>query len=120
MRLWRGLKLPRAIKTVERMAPGIQYRDTGRRAPMIKRLLRHYKWLPKEGETWAEHAMRLREELHPTPPPEPEEPDPDVSEHELEPEPVLSELDRQLLRKKFKIPRGVPDPDWFEKIEPTS
>ena len=110
MRLWRSLQLPRAIKTVERMAPGIQYQDTGRRAPMIKRILRHYKWLPKEGETWAQHAQQLRAELYPT------KPEPTIVITNTA-NPNLTKIDRQLLRRKFKIPKDAPDPKWFDNIE---
>jgi hypothetical protein len=81
------------------------------------RLLRKYQWIPAKGETWMEHRAKLLALQHPlTPQPEPE-PDEEPEDEAPELEPVLSAADRQALRRKFRIPRGQPDPAWFDTIE---
>ena len=85
---------------------------------MLTRWLRRHQWLPLEGETWAAHSLKLRAQLYPPATPETEEETPEIPE-ETTPEPVLSKVDRQLLRRKFGIRRGQPDPEWFDRAEYT-
>jgi hypothetical protein len=89
-----------------------------RRQAMIKALLQRYQWMPRDGETWIQHRNNLQALTNPPKPvPEPEpEPEPE-DEDEWEPQPILSTADRQALRQKFRIPRGQPDPAWFDTIE---
>ena len=86
---------------------------------MIRAWLRRHQWIPEPGMSWAQHSQRLRTEMEQRvmdgitkTPPETET----VEEVPTE-TPGLSKADRQLLRKKFRIPAGVPDPKWFEYIE---